>query len=282
MCCFTGAVREVAHTQVFARLAARRQVVAYAMEFSAAEDLAMVLPLPVAPGTKESDVRFLSLGDQPGFFEDLATLFPSPVSAQAGDLATLSLDEDVARLEVHEVGAFEASFVPTMADFARLDPRFRIDPTVWADVPDPELASSGFAVFKLRAGERQTVHPMAFEFPTRNPAALFFPTLHVHDGRYHREADFSHLLYGRLPDVHERATAEHDDLEVVPPPQLATVHGPLWIERATGEPSGVPGLADCSEVLGNEGVLFRSAIHGRRVNRDVWMDRREVAALLAP
>ena len=35
------------------------------------------------------------------------------------------------------VGAFEASFVPSMDDFNRLDPRFRISQEVWKQCPEP-------------------------------------------------------------------------------------------------------------------------------------------------
>src|SRR5262249_17924242 len=52
----------------------------------------------------------------------------------------------------------------------------------------------GFTVFKLKAGA-QTVHPMAFEFPTALKARLFFPTVHIHDGKVHDRAKFDHTLY---------------------------------------------------------------------------------------
>lgn len=100
------------------------------------------------------------------------------------------------RLEVHRVGSFEASFVPTVDDFERLDPRFRLPPAVWDDLP--AYRDWGFAVFKLRdlfAAEATAVEPMAFEFPRRDPGALFFPTVHVHDGRAHAAADFDHNLF---------------------------------------------------------------------------------------
>ena len=35
------------------------------------------------------------------------------------------------------------------------------------------------------------IHPMAFEFPTRHPDKLFFPTNHVHDGALHDKAVFT-------------------------------------------------------------------------------------------
>src|SRR5690606_14273302 len=114
-------------------------------------------------------------------------------------------------LVVHRVGSFEASYVPSRAEFARLDPRFRMSDEVWDALP--QLADWGFCVFQLRdveppglwariRGRRplpHPIHPMAFEFPRRDPAALFFPTVHVHDGAVHPEARFDHVLYVQAP-----------------------------------------------------------------------------------
>ncbi len=87
----------------------------------------MVLPIPVTPGSGEQAVRFINFEDYPDFFGDLDALFPRDHARPA---AALSLGDALCEpeqvLEVHEVGAFEASFVPTVADFVRLDPRFRL------------------------------------------------------------------------------------------------------------------------------------------------------------
>jgi hypothetical protein len=46
------------------------------------------------------------------------------------------------------------------------------------------------------AGRRgSTVHPMAFSFPRRHPSVIYFPTLHIHDGKIHEQAEFDHILY---------------------------------------------------------------------------------------
>ena len=36
---------------------------------------------------------------------------------------------------------------------------------------------------------------MAFSFPRRDHLQLFFPTVHIHDGKVHATADFDHTLY---------------------------------------------------------------------------------------
>ena len=50
MCMFSGNVVDVANTRIFARDAKQNnQFLVYEMTFTAAEDLAMILPIPVPP-----------------------------------------------------------------------------------------------------------------------------------------------------------------------------------------------------------------------------------------
>ncbi len=207
MCCFSGTVRHVASTEIFARSApGGRQYLAYRMSLELADDVAMILPLPVPPSPPDDAVRFIDLSAYDDFFRDVARGFPEPVSRAKGAFAPAALAMQPQTLKVHDVGDFEASFVPAPADFARLDPRFRMPDAAWEALP--AYADWGFAVFKLRRGARSGVlarlrpgsderrfHPMAFEFPRRDASALFFPTVHVHDGRVHEQASFDHTLY---------------------------------------------------------------------------------------
>ncbi len=191
MCCFSRPVRSVAETNIFARGSKEsRQFLVYSMKISAAEDLAMVLPIPVPTNSKEDAVRFINLEDYPSFFKDLRAGFPllrTPAPGRGTKERTLS-----AKLEVISVGSFEASFVPSIKDFARLDERFRLPAGVWDGLP--RYKEYGFAVFKLKKGVAR-IHPMAFEFPRAKPEELFFPTVHIHDGKVHDRAGFDHSLY---------------------------------------------------------------------------------------
>lgn len=188
MCCFSKEIELVKNTRIFARLDTKgRQFVIYAMSIKSKEDIAMVLPLPVLPGEGEKAVTFINLEKYPALFDDMATGFPEPRAAAGPFLASAG-----GLLEVKQVGAFEASFVPTAADFVRLDKRFRLPEGTWEKLPG--YKGFGFAVFKLRQGEH-AVHPMAFSFPTAAPDRVFFPTLHIHDGEVHPKADFDHTLY---------------------------------------------------------------------------------------
>ncbi len=222
---FSGRVQHVAKTRIFARpIHDGQQLLVYAMRMSADDDVAMVLPIPVPKDSREDAVRFVDMSKAPRFFDDVdAALFPVPVSRHFQSQA-FGAPQAKAMLVVHDVGDFEASFVPNQADFERLDPRFRLAPDVWSALP--QYDDWGFAVFKLRAAVRggakppppepgllgkigawfgpppselpappRDFHPMAFEMPRRDPTMLFFPTTHVHDGAVHRDADFDHQLF---------------------------------------------------------------------------------------
>lgn len=193
MCCFSRNVSFVRNTRIFARpLGGGRQAVAYQMNLGAPEDLAMILPLPVQRDAADKPLEFVNLEKYPKFFDDLANGFPVPRSKSLG----ITDAPPAGAIEVEKVGSFDASFVPTAKDFARVDERFRLPDGIWEKLGD--YANASFAVFKLRKGETK-IHPMAFRFHVRDPRQLFFPTVHIHDGQVHETEDFDHTLYCQVP-----------------------------------------------------------------------------------
>jgi len=249
MCMFSRAIESVSSTTIFARgLADGGQALAYAMELAAAEELAMVLPLPVPANGPDDAVRFVSLERYPTLFADLKRAFPLLESALV--MQSLEIPQPRSKtLRVQTVGAFEASFVPHPRDFARLDARFRLPPRVLDALP--QYADWGFAVFQLRASRAGTrVHPMALVFPRRDPAALFFPTVHVHDGSAPATAEFDHMLYAQLP------------------PQAAAPAGWTRSDRALGrtvDTARAGGLIDAAA----PGIA--RALDGELPNVDQWL-----------
>ena len=192
MCCFSGPVKSVSATNIFARMGENgRQFLAYSMTVNMAKAVAMVLPLPVKKGSDEKAVRFINLEDYKNFFSDLESGFLKPIPND-GIPMPVTASATPMKLQVVQVGNFEASFVPTVKDFNRLDKRFRLPAELFKTMPD--YKNFGFAVFKLKPGS-QTVHPMAFDFPTAQTAKVFFPTVHIHDGKIHKRATFDHVLY---------------------------------------------------------------------------------------
>lgn len=261
MCCFSLPVKYVGNTSIYARRDGARQWLAYQMDVETVEEVAMVLPLPVPAGPAEDAVQFHDLSAYPDLFRDLDRAWPQRYHAAPRSAGALSASPVPQTLVVHDVGDFEASFVPTVRDFERLDPRFQLGEEVLANLP--QYADWGFAVFQLRqpdapglvdrllgraASTRRTIHPMAFSFPTRDPSRTFFPTVHVHDGEVPDRAHFDHTLYVQGvdradPNVWE---AEHEP-----------VAGVVDRERTGG--------------LVSDGLCFRAWVQGQRANTDTWV-----------
>jgi hypothetical protein len=244
MCCFSRAVTEVAGTRIFARMGSSgRQLLAYEMQISTPEPVAMILPVPTPPNSPDDAVRFISLETYPELFKDLFDIF-NPVVLGPPSRGAKSFRPQ-APLVVHEVGAFVASFVPSLADFTRLDPQFRVPSGTLDRVP--EYADYGFVVFQLGATKGVAhVHPMALEFPTRVPDRLFFPLVHVHDGVLHDDAVMDHVLYAQGVDKLRNFETS-----------------PLTLKRASF-------VAKSQGLLDPDRRVSRCEMVGRYPNRDVW------------
>ncbi len=250
MCCFSRSVEHVGGTKIFARSTGKgRQLVVYSMQIEAKEDLAMILPIPVPEKTAEDAVKFIDLEKYPELFNELERGFPV-FKAEGGSFAG-GAQRPVMKsipLAVVEVGSFEASFVPTVSDFKRLDERFRLPDAAWESLP--QYKTFGFAVFKLKPGKK-LIHPMAFDFPVAENAKLFFPTVHIHDGKVHEMAEFDHSLYCQVgsdtrPVLHWRES-----------------------DRPASEFVGLKGDRKlAAQIVNLEAHIYRLNIHGLQKNAD--------------
>jgi hypothetical protein len=248
MCMFSQAVEHVSNTQIFARRSNGKQLLTYSMTYRAARALAMVLPLPVPPDGPEDVVRFVDLQAYPEFFSDLRSGFP--IEVWLSRAALMSVETTSSTLVVHDVGSFEASFVPTLEDFDRLDERFRIPPDAMGEIP--MYRDYGFAVFKLKPTTNESdVHPMALEFPQREPERVFFPTVHLHDGRVHKVAAFDHTLYCQLPT----------------PPR----EGPPGWKRSDSLASEFVDVPRAEGLIEGNHYCWRRTLRGMLPNTDTWM-----------
>ncbi len=215
MCMFTELVERVSDTSIFARGLGDRQLLVYSMAYQAKSSLAMVLPLPYLSGSGEGSVQFINLEDCPDFFGELRSGFETRHEDDIGGVLS-DLDGDtetvVRKLRVHEVGGFEASFVPRPGDFGRLDERFRLPAEIWTELG--QYRDWGFAVFKLSETRGAKVHPMALSFPRRDTQRLFFPTLHLHHRRLEAAAEFDHTLYLQAdPPLHWHLSEWSDSMK---------------------------------------------------------------------
>lgn len=259
---FTAPIR-VRSTQIFARRDGDHQLLAYAMNLRARTDVAMILPLPVRVGCDEQDVQFIDLSAAPDLFDILHQAFMPPVLPASKSRGGLSLDLPARNrppLVIKQVGAFEASFVPTLHDLDRLDPRFRLPTAVWSELP---VHDHGFAVFKLRetSGEAK-IHPMALRFPSRDPARIFFPTVHIHDGKVHTHARFDHALYYQYDGQYDGQYhgQQRDPSATAPGHETATF--PELVHRASERSAGL---------VHPEWPMARTTLSGRRANVDTWL-----------
>jgi hypothetical protein len=197
MCIFSGPVGHVKNTRIFARLPGTgTQFLVYSMSYAADREVAMILPIPIGSRDENTAVRFIALDDYVNFFDDMVTGFPDLDPANRLTYSMNAASASLPTLRVHDVGVYEASFVPTLFDFDRLDARFKLPDTVWHQMP--QYTDYGFVVFKLRVTAEESeedIHPIAFEFVTRHGDSLYFPTVHVHDGQFHISDTFDHHLY---------------------------------------------------------------------------------------
>lgn len=260
MCCFSQPVELVADTNIFARSNNGQQFLVYSMSYAAASDLAMVLPLPVPAGPREDAVRFINMQRYASFFDDMRRGFP-PTMVLSKSRGAHAFSLDAPKLRVHDVGDFQASFVPRIADFTRLDERFRIPRDVWDQLP--AYLDYGFAVFKLKASatslfggighKPRRVHPMALTFPRRNPELLYFPTVHVHDQEVHAHALFDHMLYCQ--------------------PDAGTVDSLQGWERSDRPASEFMATADTEGIVATDQHCWRLPLKGRIQNHDASLGK---------
>lgn len=213
------------------------QALVYSMKLAAKIEVAMVLPLPVKPGAGEDAVKFVDLSKHHTMFEELEVLFEEMLPRKGGMWRGMGPPQST-KLVVHDVGAFIASYVPTPADFDRLDERFRMPKVLFESVP--EYRDYGFAVFQLKPGNH-TIQPMAFTFPSRD-TRLFFPTVHLHDGKWHKNAKFDHSLFYQAD-----APGQGHDVSFMAP----TKNYEGLVETGT--------------------KVARSVIKGTRANADIWI-----------
>lgn len=244
MCIFTGEVEHVSSTRIFARLQGQKQAVIYDMYLSTDDETAMVLPIPTAQGNIENIVEFIDLSGYSDVFEDLHDLFPK---SRGIGLAVPAGGSGI--LEVTQVGAFSASFVPSPSEFSRLDPRFQLSKIVIEALP--KYADYGFVVFKLQKGALQ-VHPMAFWFKTREESQLYYPTVHVHDGSVYNTEEFDHALYA------QGSLSEHIDLEST--------------YKKTGSKELQTIESKSMRIISSNFEVYKKILTGSLPNKDVWLN----------
>jgi hypothetical protein len=289
----------ITKTNIFARhTRPGHQILAYSLSIASKSVAAMILPLPVITGSGEEALRFIDLSTYATFFNDLNFICEPEYCEPESDMFDIeeasfgSEDETEVILAVHEVGDFEASYVPTMKDFNRLDPRFRLPDEIWKKMP--VYSDYGFAVFQLKITLMQDnnetenhVHPMAFEFPTRDDNRLFYPTVHVHDGDFHENAGFYHTFYCQRENARSEFKYQRDLLHGEKPTTAELMgstesesseydfpfgfFGYDWYSRSLKPLSDSIELEKCEGLLDKDKQLHSMSLFGTYPNKDIWL-----------
>jgi len=267
MCIFSQPVVSVTDTNIFARLESDGwQHLVYQMTFRTKQSNAIILPLPVKlPATDEKSLEFVSLKGYERFFDDLNKGFPlEPVDSKpfsrSGGVDSIAKNSN---LKVHEVGDFVASFVPRIPDFNRLDKQFRIPKESWDLLPT--YSDYGFAVFQLK-NLRGKPHPMAFKFHSRlgggKDASIFFPTVHIHDGKVHAREDFDHTLFLQASSYDEACGNYKERPQLVTDPATGYVRS-KWAAKEFCKANKSKGVID------GDALVHRLEMRGKLRNTDV-------------
>jgi hypothetical protein len=211
MCIFSGPVQSVSNTRIFGRTFSAsqetkhyaRQVIVYQMKFAADNPLAMILPIPII-GADENAVEFIDLSRCADFFEKLDAKFPNlSKSLGADSFGRRGMGSDT--LEVHRVGKFDASYVPSINDFKRLDQRFTLPRNTWDKIP--AYADYGFVVFKLNTDAPPIT--TGFQMPTPAGASRAGYGKDIGDARpshiIRRSRQSARTSEGEVQDVHPMA-----------------------------------------------------------------------------
>jgi hypothetical protein len=242
MCIFSGRVEDVSSTKIFTTdLGLGIHATVYQMSATVDADLAMILPVPASGDLGDDAVQFVNLEKYPKFFSDMERLFEEPTKS-----FSKSLGGSASRgfLKVHDVGVYEASYVPNLASFLRLDPRFRLEAAIWNSLPD--YSNYGFVVFQLKPGKgKLDFHPMAYKYPTLDPYKLFFPTVHVHDGGAPETAVYDHKLYYQYNEIFNGA-----------------------FTRSYYKPSQLMKIDLCEGLVAPDHSIYRASVSGRKPNQD--------------
>lgn len=266
MCIFAQPVVSVTDTNIFARLLPNGwQHLVYQMKFATKQANAIILPLPVKLPSAEESLKFVSLKGYGKFFTDLNKGYPLVAAPSRGKSRSLKVDsaQPEKKIAVHHVGDFVASFVPTIADFNRLDSQFRVPQESWDKIPT--YADYGFAVFQLKTRSGRP-HPMAFRFrsrlATKQNAATFFPTVHIHDGQVHARERFDHTLFLQSPEFDKVCGDYVEAWSLVTDKKTGYVRSKWNAERFCS-------VEKSAGILDANGLVHRMQMRGKFKNTDI-------------
>lgn len=211
MCIITSTVDSVSTTRIYisADHANRRQLTIYSNVVASPEENVMVLPVP-----NPDSVELLDFSHYPDFFTDLKACFIERTQRSYTN-NTFLVSKSTNSLPVFRIGSYDASIVPSIADFPRL--QIPMDRTLIPFLKSKYNAEFGFIICRLAPGKKE-YHPFAYTHDQHSSYRLFIPTMHYHPGDYN--ADWDHLIYspatGLFSSKYKFNTTRHVAWEKLP------------------------------------------------------------------
>lgn len=168
-------------------------------------NMAMILPVPSTGKWVKNKpmIEFYAMdGKYEEVFSKLESLFPAYEKLQRQSFSYnagadgISEDEEI---EVHQVGSYDVSIVPSLDKFDYLQHDiFELDKGFQSLLKRDYNQGYAFVVCKLRNGEK--FHPIAYSHPMTPDGKLFIPTKHYHN-KSESGADWDHSIYILNGDV---------------------------------------------------------------------------------
>lgn len=203
MCIILTHVESVSNTQIYvsSSKSRKRQLTIYTNKVDTHVKNAMILPVP-----NPLSVELLNFKNYKKIFDDCRECFHHDDGSRNDRhmyRAALSASFDSRPpLPVYTVGSYQASIVPSINDFDRVDTQIlRVNPQVFTLLKDTYDSSFGFIICQLREGSHQ-YHPFAYTHEIHNCNLLFVPTLHYHLGETSVKADWDHTIYSPMTDLY--------------------------------------------------------------------------------
>jgi hypothetical protein len=187
---------------------------------------AFILPV-FNPDNNPDKIIPLDMSELSHFFDDIKTVFNRwypPIQNQSFSRNSMPLSRNL--LEVHTVGDYKFSIVPSKKDFNKIDRnKLNVNPAAKKSI-DAHSDDYSFIVYQFNAKGKLEISPFGYLSPTYSDNQLFVPTIHghPHDGltnigtgyvmnafvnyqtEFEQQAEFNHEIYGIIKADDELVT----------------------------------------------------------------------------
>lgn len=199
MCIILSKVDKVSNTKIYVSpdKENKRQLTIYSNEVATKTKNAMILPVP-----NPESIELLDLSNYPKFFEDCENCFYNLPTLSMRSFNPHSAYASASMLPVVRVGSYLASIVPSFDDFVRIDRTvFDVNDDLFPILAKNYKENFGFIICLLEEGNH-TYHPFAYTHLMKDKNRLFIPTRHYHPGGASSYADWDHVIYSPITELH--------------------------------------------------------------------------------